>query len=145
MKGLWLIDNVDMYQHAGAMILKDSYLHIMSPPAPKKRLEHDYADKNGVTVDSSSELKYEPKRFKMMIAISGDSSSQFWSRYEAFFQLIDKPQAISMYLVNLGVTIYLHYEGAQCVHKSRSFKEASAMAVYEVSFLEADPTNRVYD
>lgn len=145
MNGLWIIDTTDIYQTMGVMLLKGSYLDILSPPEPKKRLEYDYSDQNGLSVDTTSPLRYNAKRFKINIAIAASSHAQFWTRYNSFITLIDKPGTFSLYIADLGVTVNLLYEGAKCVSKSRSFKNGTPVAVYEISLLEPDPTQRQYD
>ena len=55
----WKINTVDIYTAYGAAIKQGSYLDIMSPPVPRKRLEHDYIDANGAQVDTTSALTYD--------------------------------------------------------------------------------------
>ncbi len=146
MNGRWIIDDTDIYQEMGALILKGNYLEIMSPPEPKKRLEYNYEDKSGISVDTTSPLTYREKRFKLSVAIIASSYSEFWNRYTAFIALIDKPGLFSFYILDLGITVNLLYESAKCISKSRSLKNGgSVVAVYEISVLEPDPTQREYD
>jgi len=145
MNGKWVIGDTDLYADLGVLIFKGSYEEVLTPPAPKKRLEHDYQDKNGVDVDTSSALNYEAKRFKLNVAITAATSSQFWSRYNALLALINKPDTFSLYISDLGVKINLLYEGAKCISKSRSLKSGPVVVAYELSVLESDPTNRIYD
>jgi hypothetical protein len=145
MNGKWVIDDVDLYADLGVLLLKGSYGDIMSPPVPKKRLEYDYADKNGVDVDTTTAVVYEPKRFKLSVAITASTSAEFWSRYNALLGLIDKAGSFSLYISDLGLRVNLIYEGAKCISKSKSLKSGSVVVAYELSVLEPDPTNRQYD
>lgn len=145
MNGKWYIDGYDIVLTAGAYILKGSYNEILSPPVPKKRLEHDYGDKHGLDVDKETELVYEAKRFKLNIAIKASSSSDFWQKYSSFFSMVDKESEFSLYVYDLGVTLKLLYEGAKCTHKSSSMRSGNVFAVYELSVLESNPAeDRIY-
>lgn len=144
MNGKWTIAGTDLYTGLGVLILKGSYDDILSPPVPKKRLEYDYQDKDGLDVDTTTESTYEAKRFKMSFAITASSSSEFWTRYNGLFALIDTPEEFTFALSDLGVSIELLYEGAKCTHKSGSLNSGKVVVVYEMSFLEPDPTNRTY-
>lgn len=144
MNGKWKIGSTDLYTSLGVLILKGGYSEVLSPPEPKKRLEYDYQDKDGVDVDKVSNVVYQAKRFKMSFAITASSSSQFWSRYNALLALVDIAGEFALNLIDLGVTVNLLYEGAKCINKSRSLKSGPVVVIYEMSFLEADPTNRTY-
>ncbi len=145
MNGKWVIDDTDLYAELGVLLLKGSYDEIMSPPSPKKRTEYDYPDKNGLDVDKTSTVVYEAKRFKISVAITASTSGEFWSRYNRFFALINKPGEFALYVADLGVKVNLVYEGAKCNSKTRSLQAGLAVVSYEISLLETDPTNRQYD
>jgi hypothetical protein len=145
MNGKWVINDTDLYAELGVLLLKGSYGDIMSPPVPKKRLEYDYQDKNGVEVDTTTAVVYEPKRFRLSVAITASTSAEFWSRYNSILSLIDKPGAFDLYIADLGLKLNLIYEGAKCISKSRSLKSGPVVVAYELSVLEPNPTNRQYD
>lgn len=150
MNGKWIIEGTDIYATMGCLLVKGGYLDLLSPPVPKRRLEHDYPDKNGVDVDTGEgeedpELYYEAKRFKIHVLVTASTLSQFWSRFYSLLSLIDKTGHFTLYVHELGVSFKLLYEGARCVSKSRSLRSGSIAVLYEISVLEPDPTDRNYD
>jgi len=137
MNGLWTINGIDLYDAFGAYILKGSYNDLLSPPMPRKRLEHEYIDQDGVAVDTTSPLTYEARRFTLRVALKGISSTQFWSRYNAFFGLVSTPGSFLLYVADLGKTFTLLYEGTAKAEKLTPIATASQVyAVFEVKVLE---------
>lgn len=145
MTTLWKINNIDLYSTYGVAIKQGSYLELMSPPTPRKRLEHNYIDSNGAQVDTSSPLTYEARRFSLKIIIVASSYVQFWNRYNAFVTAIATPATFALYVKDIGITCNLLYEGLKCISKSRSLRSGRVVAEYELSVFEPGPTNRTYD
>lgn len=145
MTNLWKINDNDIFATYSAMILKDSYLEIMSPPIPKKRLEHDFPDANGTEVDTVSDLIFESRRYMIKILIVANTREEFWTNYNALIEEIATPGTFSLYVSDLGVTVNLLYEGAKCTSKPKSLKNGRIAVAYEVSVFEPNPINRTYD
>lgn len=145
MTGNWYLNGSDLYSTYGVALLKGSYLTIMSPPKPRKRLEHDYVDANGSQVDTTSPLSYEPHRYTISVVITASSYVQFWARYNAFIAAMATPGTFALYIKNLGITVNLLYEGMRCTFKPRSLRSGRVSAVYEISVFEKNPTLRSYD
>lgn len=144
MTGLWKINNIDIYSSFGTAIKKGSYLDIMSPPVPRKRLEHEFTDANGAEVDKTSALTFEPRRFSINILITGSGFSAFWANYNSLLSLIRTPGTFALYIADIGVTANLLYEGMKCISKPRSLRSGRVAVEYEVSVFEPVPTNRTY-
>lgn len=145
MNNKWLINNIDIWAVCKVAITKGSYLDILSPPIPRKRLEHDFIDANGAAVDTASALTYEPKRFNIKIVITGTSYVNYWANYNAFMALVNKPGAWTLKVADLGISINLLYEGLKCVSKPRSFRGGKIAVEYELSVFEPNPTIRTVD
>lgn len=144
MTTLWKINNTDIFAAYGALILKDSYMDIMSPPVPKKRLEHDFIDANGTEVDTVSALVYESRRYTLKVLITASSSAQFWTRYNAFIAAIATPGTFSLWVSDLGITVNLLYESAKCTSKPKSLKNGQVAVAYDIAVFEPNPVNRLY-
>jgi hypothetical protein len=144
MTNLWKINNIDIFSTYGTIIKRGSYLDILTPPTPRKRLEHDYTDADGTFVDTLSVLTHESRRFSIKILITASGYTEFWSRYNAFFSLIDQAAEFSLYIADLGVTCNLLYEGSRCVSKPRSLRSGKIAVEYDINVFEANPTNRTY-
>ena len=142
---LWKINNVDIYSAYSTAIKKGSYLDIMSPPVPRKRLEHDYIDANGAQVDTTSALTYEPRRFALKILITGSNYSNYWTNYNALLTAINKPGTFTLYIKDIGITVTLLYEGMKCVSKPHSLRSGHIAVEYEISVFEPNPVNRIYE
>ena len=145
MQGMWKVNNKDLFVQFGVRILKGSYNDIMSPPKPRVRLEHDYPDATGLMVDTLSPLSYQAKTYKINVLLVGSDASDFWAKYTAFFAEIATPEAFTLYVADLGVTVSLLYEGAQCLKKPSSLKSGRVAVSYEISVKEYNPDLRVYD
>ena len=145
MTTLWKINGIDTYSTYGVGIKRGSYNEIMSPPTPRKRLEHEYTDQNGVDVDTTSPLTYEPRRFNIKVIIAAVDYTAFWTQYNAFIAAIATPSSFSLWVKDIGVTTHLLYEGAKCIDKTRSLRYGKVIVSYEISVLEQNPTNRTYD
>lgn len=145
MTNRWKINNTDIYTAYKAAVKRGSYLDIMSPPVPRKRLEHEYTDQSGAEVDSVSPLTYEPRRFSIKIVITADGYGQFWMRYKGLIAAIATPGLFTLYIKDIGVTCNLFYEGAKCVDKPASLRSGRIAVTYEVSVFEPNPVNRIYD
>lgn len=137
MTGLWTINGVDLYDTFGAAILKGSYNDLLAPPTPRKRMEHEYVDQDGVAVDTTSALTWEARRFSLKLAMKAISPEQFWSRYNALFGILGVPGSFSLYVKDLGKTFTLLYEGAPKADKLTPIASAAYVsAVFEIKVLE---------
>jgi len=137
MNGLWNINGIDLYETFGAYILKGSYNDLLSPPMPRKRLEHEYIDQDGVAVDTTSQLTYEARRFSIKVALKGNSAAQFWSRYNALFEVLSQPTSFTLYVADLDKTFTLLYEGTAKAEKLTPIATASQVyAVFDVKVME---------
>lgn len=145
MTNKWKINTVDMYTAYGSVIKQGSYLDIMSPPVPRKRLEHDYVDANGAAVDTVSALTYEPRRYALKILITGSNYTSYWANYNALLAVLSVPGTFALYIKDIGITVNLLYEGMKCVSKPRSLRNGRIAVEYEMSVFEPNPTNRTYD
>ena len=140
MTNLWKINGVDIYSTYGAAILRGSYVDLLTPPTPKKRLEHDYIDQNGVAVDTTSTLTYEAKRFNIKIALKASSATEFWSRYNALFAVLAVPGTFTLWIADLNKTYTLLYEGCSKVEKlTRITGSTFVYATFELKLLQPNP------
>ena len=144
MNGNWYLNGADLYATYGVAITKGSYNDIMSPPTPRKRMEYEYTDENGIRVDKSTALVFEPKRYTIKVVIVASGYSQFWSRYNAFFNAIAIPGTVTLSVVSLGVSVKLLYEGARNVDKMVKLKNGRVASAFELSVLEPNPKERTY-
>ncbi len=140
----WYLNGASLWSTYGTAIARGSYLDIMSPPVPRKRLEHDFTDANGAKVDIISPLKYEPYRYKIKVTITGANFSAFWANFNALLTAIRTPGTFTLQITDIGITVNLLYEGMHCTQKSRSLKSGRVAADYEISVFEKDPTTRSY-
>lgn len=145
MTNLWKINNIDIFSAYHCAIKRGSYLEIMSPPVPRKRLEHDFIDANGTAVDTTSTLTYEPKRYNIKVLITGVNYADYWTNYNALLTAINKPGTFTIYIRDIGITVTLLYEGMKCVSKPLSLRSGRIAVEYEISVFEPNPTNRTYD
>lgn len=140
MTNLWKINGIDIFAIYGAAILKGSYAELLAPPTPKKRLEHDYADQNGVVIDTISALTYEAKRFSIKLALKGSSATEFWNRYNALFAVLAVPGAFTLWIADLNKTYTLIYEGCSKVDKLTRIAGAPyVFAIFELKLLQPNP------
>ncbi len=144
MQGKWFINSKDTYATWKVAILKGSYSEIMSPPKPRKRLEHAYTDKNGIDVDTTTPLTFEPYRYKIKILIVGNNFEDFWSNYNAFFNEISTPKSFTLKVEDLAVTVNVFYEGARNIDKQIVMKKGKVVCSYEINVLENNPKDRIY-
>ena len=144
MTGKWFLNNQDLYATYGVMIAKGSYNEMMSPPKPRRRMEYEYTDENGLRVDTQSPLTYEPYRYKIKIVIVANSFTDFWTRYNAFFSALAVPGIFALKIADLGITVNLCYEEAKNVDKLVRLKSGKVASAYELSVLELNPKNRIY-
>lgn len=144
MTGLWKINNRDTFTTWGVGVTRGSYGDILSRPTPKKRLEHDYLDANGVEVDTTSPLTYEASRYKIKVVITGKTFDNFWTNYNAFFAEIDKPVPFTLFISDLGVTVNLLYEGARQTGRIGTLRSGKMAIAFELSVFEFNPKNRIY-
>ncbi|MDX9747420.1 MAG: hypothetical protein RBT57_02865 [Paludibacter sp.] len=142
MNGLWYINGADLHASYGSYITKGSYLTIMSPPKPRRRREYEYHDETGMKVDDESILSYEPYRYTIKVLVTGSSLSGFWANLNGLIAAIATPEEFTLSITDLGITCNLFYEGARCISKKGSMSNGGAMAIYEISVLEKDPTTR---
>lgn len=137
MKGLWKINDIDIFEVYGVAILKGSYNDIISPPTPRKRLEYEYKDRNGTEVDTNTPLSYEAKRYKLKCAIYANSSVQFWSRYNAFIALVAQAGSFDLSIAEIDKTITILYEGATVTKKITRIKNCDMIAIeFDLSVFE---------
>lgn len=144
MTNKWKISGLDTWSTYGTVILKNSYLDIMTPPTPRRRLEYEYPDANGTKVDVVSPISFEARRYKLNILIVGNSYAQFWTNYNALLGAIAKAGTFTLYIADLGVTVTLLYEGMPCVSKPRSLRIGRIAVAYELNVFELNPANRTY-
>lgn len=145
MQGMWTINGKDLYTQFGVQVLKGSYGEILSPPALKERLEHDFPDRHGVVVDTLSPLVYMARTYKINVLLVGADSTDFWAKYKAFFAEIATPEPFTLHVADLGVRVTLLYTGANCTKKPRSLKSGRVAVAYEITVNEYNPHLRVYD
>ena len=138
MTGLWTINGLDLYDIFGAAILKGSYNDLLAPPMPRKRLEYEYVDQDGVAVDTTSPLTYQAKRFTLKLALKGSNHTQFWSRYDALFAVLSQPTSFTLYVADLDKTFTLLYEGAAKTEKLTPInsRAGNVFATFEINVLE---------
>jgi hypothetical protein len=145
MTNLWIIydndrNNVYDFDAYGAYILKGSYAELLAPPMPRKRLEHEYLDQSGITVDTLSPLTFEPRRFTIKIAIKANSDTQFWQRYNGFFAIIAIPGPFILEIADLNKSYHLLYEGCSKVEKLTRITGSTAVyATFEIKLLQPNP------
>lgn len=144
MTNKWKISGLDTWTNYGTAILKNSYLDIMTPPTPRRRLEYDYPDANGTKVDVVSPISFEARRYKLNLLIVGNTFSQFWANYNALLGAIAKSGTFTLNVVDIGITVTLLYEGMTCVSKPRSLRNGRIAVAYELNVFEPNPTNRTY-
>lgn len=145
MTNRWKINTVDIYTAYGAAIKQGSYLYIMRPPVPRKRLEHDYIDANGTQVDTASALTYEPRRYSIKLLITGSNYTNYWVNYNALLAVLAVPGIFTLYIKDIGITVNLLYEGMKCASKPRSLRSGRIAVEFEMSVFEPNPVNRTYD
>jgi hypothetical protein len=137
MTGKWYLNGSDLYTTYGAAIMKGSYNDLLLPPTPRKRLEYEFLDQNGLTVDTTSPLKYQAKRFKMQFALKASSDTQFWTRYNALFTALAISGTVTLQIVDLNKTFTLLYEGTSKVDKLTKIAGATMVfAAFEINFLQ---------
>jgi len=138
MTGLWTINGLDLYDIFGAAILKGSYNDLLAPPMPRKRLEYDYVDQDGVAVDTTSALTYEAKRFTLKLLLKASNHAQFWSRYNALFGFLSQATSFELYVTDLDKTFTLLYEGVAKTEKLTPINSGtnSVVATFEINVLE---------
>ena len=144
MTNKWKISGLDTWTTYGTAILKNSYLDIMAPPTPRRRLEYDYPDANGAKVDVVSPISFEARRYKLNILIVGNTFSQFWANYNALLGAIAKSGTFTLNVADIGITVTLLYEGMTCVSKPRSMRVGRIAAEYALNVFEPNPVNRTY-
>lgn len=146
MTGKWTLNGLDLYDVYGAAILKGSYNDMLTPPVPRKRLEHEYIDQDGVSVDTTSALTYQPKRYPIIMAIKADSYTQFWERYNALFGQLSQATSFTLWVQDLGRTFTLLFEGVSKVEKLTPINSGTGkvFAKFEINVLdpmtETNPT-----
>lgn len=145
MTNKWRINGTDIYSTYGVAIKRGSYLELMTPPTPRKRLEHEYSDANGAQVDTQSALTYEPRRFTVKVVIIADNYAQFWARYNAFIASIATPASFALWVKDIGITANLIYEGMKCTDKPSSLRSGKIAVSYDLSVFEPNPVNRTYE
>jgi len=140
MIGKWYLNGSDLYTVYGAAIMKGSYNDLLLPPMPRKRLEYEYTDYDGVLVDMTSPLTFSAKRFKMSFALKASSDTQFWTRYNALFAALAVPGSVTLQITDLNKTFTLIYEGTSKVDKLTKIAGATIVfAVFEIDFLQPRP------
>lgn len=144
MNGLWKINGKDTFATWGVALTRGSYASILSRPTPKKRLEHDYTDADGVEVDTTTPLTYDFSRYKIKVVIIGKTFANFWANYNAFFTEIDKAQSFTLFIHDLGVTVNLLYEGATQKGSIGTLRSGKKAIAFELSVFEPNPKNRIY-
>ena len=145
MTNRWKINGTDIFAAFGAAVKSGSYLDIISPPTPRKRLEYDYIDQNGAKVDTTAALTYEPRRYSLKMAIIAGSYTDFWAKYNSLIGAMATPGTFTFYVSDIGVTCNLLYEGAKCTAKSRTFRSGKIAVELEISVFEPNPKTRTYD
>lgn len=145
MNGNWYLNGSDLYATYGVAITKGSYNDIMSPPIPRKRMEYEYTDEDGIRVDKTTPLVFEPKRYKIKVVIVANGFSQFWGRYNAFFNVLAIPGTITLRVAPIGVSVKVFYEGAKNVDKIIRLKNGRVASAFELSVFEPNPKERIYD
>jgi hypothetical protein len=138
MEGKWLINGIDIWLTYGAYIFKGNYNDLLAPPMPRKRLEHEYTDADGVSVDTTTPLTYEARRFNIKVGLKATSAADFWTKYNAFFALISQAGSFSLYIADLDKTYTLLYEGVAKAEKLTPIANAAGqvVATFEVKLLE---------
>lgn len=138
MTNLWFINGIDIWLTFGAYIFKGNYNDLLAPPTPRKRLEHEYTDADGVSVDTTTPLTYEARRFTIKVGMKAASATDFWLRYNAFFQLISQAGSFNLTIAELDKTFTLLYEGVAKAEKLTPIQTASGqvVATFEVKLLE---------
>jgi hypothetical protein len=140
MTGKWYLNGSDLYTTYGAAIKKGSYNELLLPPTPRKRLEYEYIDQNGISVDTTSALTYAARRFKMLFMLKASSDTQFWIRYNALFAALAIPGTFTLQITDLNKTFTLLYEGTSKVDKLTKIAGATTVfAVFEINFLQPQP------
>lgn len=138
MTNLWLINGIDLYATYGVYIFKSNYNDLLCPPRPRKRLEHEYTDQDGISVDTTTPLTYEARRFSIKVGLIAVSAADFWTKYNAFFALISQAGSFDLYIADLGKTYTLLFEGVERAEKLTPIATASgqAAATFEIKLLE---------
>ena len=144
MTNKWKISGLDTWTNYGTAILKNSYLDIMTPPTPRRRLEYDYPDANGTKVDVVSPISFEARRYKLNIMIVGNTFFSVLGKSQCPVRCIAKAGTFTLYVADLGVTVTLLYEGMPCVSKPRSMRIGRIAVAYELNVFEPNPANRTY-
>ena len=138
MTGRWKINNTDIYAECGVYIFKSNYNELLAPPMPRRRLEHEYIDLDGTSVDTLTPLTYEARRFTIKVGLIADSAAEFWYKYNLFFGLISQAGSFALYIADLEQTYTLLYEGVAKAEKLTPIHSAAGkvVATFDIKLFE---------
>lgn len=138
MTNRWKINDIDIWESFGVYIFRGNYNELLTPPTPRKRLEHEYADRDGVAVDTTSPLTFEARRFNMKVGLRGNSPADFWNKYTAFFALLAQAGSFTLYIADLARSFTLLYEGVARAEKLTPINTQTGVvyATFEIKLFE---------
>jgi len=102
----YTIDGVDL-ETIGVIVMSGSD-DFLKMPDLKPPLQYDWKDQNGIQVYLNSPV-YQSKEITLKMAIHATSESQFWERYNAFFNLIKTAGTKRLYVGELKRSFYVYY------------------------------------
>lgn len=107
MENLFKIDGYDMYEAFGFIVAEgsDDFLRL---PTSKDKPSYDWPD--DVTEYDLSSPAFHPREANLIGAIHATSEADFWSKYNALWQMLSAPGERVIEVVELGQSFAVFYK-----------------------------------
>ncbi len=135
-----LLDEVqykDLFLTYGIRLVKGAYDELIKFPPMKDYVKNDNRLENGVQyIAKPKYAKFNEKRFSVTFVLEASSEQQFYSRYEAFLEMVSQG-TFCLKIPKLGKVFRLVYTNCQRLKVYSRF-----MSTFTLDLIEPDPTNR---
>lgn len=144
LEGLFFINDVDMYKTYGVYLCEDkaedqSNYSALLKPADGKQLEVvNYPELNGEILPSTISIKKEPRDVTLKLAIIAQSSSEWFSSYQAFLEFIRSGWLI-IRLPEIAISFKMYYKSCKGYDHLTSFDNQIAGKI-QITLREPEPT-----
>lgn len=137
--GRYYLDSVDLWNAYGLVVSSgvDEFLKI---PERKDSITHDWMDRDGIDVDTTSNF-FKEKDITLSVAIIGANEADFWDKYDKLLNHLKRPGTRRIEVTELKRYFFVFYKNCSSFTTlTRITSESKVACKFTMVFTENEPS-----